>query len=556
MRLPTSFVPILTVLLAVLVHATQTSDLGLYWDDAVQLVQPLHAVGYDPVGFVLADTGPSLRSERPLAYFAFAITRLAFLHGVPAVHWVLVVLLTANALLAGAVARRLVDEDWFALAAGVTFLCYPLAPLQPVWAATVHYHFACLFALGSILLVERGIASPHSRRRWAVLGAGAYAASLLTHEAFVLVAPGFLAARWLCGDSAVRRAITGPLLGFLGMLVLVAAWRLALLPAYGTQLYAVRPERLAPGALLPKAGQIVLAALFPWPAAVRHLRVAPETMGWLLWAAAAAILAGGALYALLGRARAAPPGWWVALVAGLAMLGGAAAAMAASPISLEYAFGPSYGSRGNFVALPGAAIALTALIGAPRLPNVARAALLATVVLVGALLHYVVKGEFVREWQGYRSRLATLRTLAPALADSTLIVIFDDRDRRAPYAEYIELSSYLLTIYDNWSLLANTTRHLRFYGDGVESTYHGNAGAWFRAGDRGAYPTATLQPVGRIPYDRLVLFRNAGGRISAMSDTVVTAEDGGAVLVRSNRERVRDGPVVQTPMGRRLLGTP
>jgi hypothetical protein len=50
-----------------------------------------------------------------------------------------------------------------------------------------------------------------------------------------------------------------------------------------------------------------------------------------------------------------------------------------------------------------------------------------------------------------------------------------------------------------------------------------------------------LQPVGRIGYERVLLFRNDHGRLRPMADTVVTTEDGAAVLVRSNPNRILQG---------------
>ncbi|MGH7516089.1 MAG: hypothetical protein ACREOC_01285 [Gemmatimonadales bacterium] len=108
------------------------------------------------------------------------------------------------------------------------------------------------------------------------------------------------------------------------------------------------------------------------------------------------------------------------------------------------------------------------------------------------------------------------------------------------------MSVYLLALYDNWSLLGNTTRHLRFHRDGVESTYHGTPGKWFAPGDKGVLATATLQPVGRIGYDRVLLFRNDNGLLRAVADTVITAEDGSTLRVRSNPGRIRAGPPPST----------
>jgi hypothetical protein len=544
------------VLLAVLVHGIQASALGLYWDDAPQLVQPLHALGHDPLAFILADTGGALRSERPLAYLAAAITRLAFLHGVAAVHWVVVALLTLNALAIAAVARRLITDDWFAFASAAVFLCYPLAPLQPVWAALAGYHSACLLALASITCIDRDPAGSVTRRRlWAVAGFGAYTGSLLSQEGFALIPPAFFAARWVWARGEDRRRIAMYVLGFIGILGLFTVWRLVLLPTYGPQLYPIRPDRLEPSALLPKLWQGMVAGFLPWSSAVRAVLRSPPGGHWLIAAAGAAAVAALASIAFLRRTAAAGERrWWLALSAGVSMLAAGALALAASPIAIEYAFGPNYGSRVNFIALPGLAIVLPALLGvlgdrigaSLRRPSVAlsrtvRTAALVGVVLVGSLLHFTVKQSFVREWQWHTARLATLLQLAPAVADSSLIIIFDERDRRAPYADHYEMSSYALALYDNWSVLANTTRHLRFHADGVESTYHGTPGEWFAPGERGLIATAALRRVGRIAYDRVLLFRTRGGRLLAVADTIVTTEEGGTVLVRTNPARARGG---------------
>jgi hypothetical protein len=543
------------VLLSLLVHGLQAGALGLYWDDATQLLQPLQAVGHDPIAFILADTGPSLRSERPLAYLAFGLTRLAFLHGVALVHWVLVALLTLNAVAIAAVARRKVNDEWFAFAAAATFLCYPLAPLQPLWAATVHYQVACLLAFTSILCIVRSLTGPVAeRRRWGIAGFGAFAVALATHEAFALLAPAFFAARWLVAHAGERRAIGGRIAVFAGLLGLVALWRALVLPAYGLQLYPIAPEWIAPRVLLPKIPGTIAAAALPWKSAVDYLFHSRVSDRWVLAAGAAAAMAAVVSIVLVrGAARTAgsAPGrqWWHALLTGTAMLAAAALAIAVSPLSIEYAFGPSYGSRGNFVALPGIAIVLPALVGllTDRLGRPLRHAALAGLVFAGSLLHYTVKQGFVRDWEGHKARLATLGALAPGIADSSLVIVLDDRDRRAPYADHYEMSVYLLALYDNWSLLSNTTRHLRFHRDGVESTYHGTAGTWLPPGERGVVAGANLPPVGRIGYDRVLLFRNDRGRLRAVADTVVTTEEGDTLLVRSNTERIRGAP---RPAGR------
>ncbi len=559
------------ILLSLIVHGFQAGALGLYWDDAIQLIQGFHALPHQPLAFILSDTGPSLRSERPLAYLAFMLTRAAFLHSVAAVHWVLIALLTVNAIAIAAVARRLVDEDWFAFAAAAVFLCFPLAPLQPVWAATVHYHVACLLVLTSILCLVRGLkGSVADRRAWTGVGFGAYAAGIATHEGLALVPPAFFVVRWLCSrgpdaqDAArevpeTRRRTGVRLLGFAGLLALFGGWRLAILPRYGRQLYPIPRERLSAEILLPKFWHGMVDAALPWRNAVAYLLHARLTGHWLLAASVVvAVAAGLASLVLLRRGQLADGRWACALASGVAMLAAGVVALSVSPINIEYALRPSYGSRGNFVAMPGIAIGLPAafaLLGLPwrrfgataahLVPSVA----LACVVFVGSLVHFSVKKEFVREWDGQKARLTTLRALAPCIADSTLVVILDDRRRRAPYEDEYEMSIYLLVLYDNWSLLGNTTRHLQFYQDGIESIY---PGWWFGPGERGVYATVPLRPVGRISYDRVLLFANHHGRLSAVGDTVVTGEGGRELHVRSNASRICGRPAPWTRTWRHL----
>jgi hypothetical protein len=42
-----------------------------------------------------------------------------------------------------------------------------------------------------------------------------------------------------------------------------------------------------------------------------------------------------------------------------------------------------------------------------------------------------------------------------------------------PHATHGELSSFLLALYGNWTIMGNTDQNLLFYQDGVESTYAG-----------------------------------------------------------------------------------
>ncbi len=528
--------------------------MGLYWDDALQLLQPFQGVDHRPIAFVLTDTSEALRSERPFAFVAFALTRLAFLQSVAAAHWVLLGLLTVNALAMAAVARRLVDREWFGFATAAIFLTYPLAPLQPLWLATVHYQIGCLLMSTSILCLDHGATGLPARSRWlSVGGFAAYLACLTTHEGLALIPPVFFAVRWLYSREQ-RRWFAGRLVGFTAILALAAVWRTVVLPLYGGQLYPLSPDRFVPGVFLSHTAQNAIAALAPWRIALHYVRrPALEAAHWWPAAAGAAALAGFTCAVLIGRDDSPNrrPYWYALTMAG-AMLAAAAISLAGSPIGIDYSFGPSYGPRGNFVALPGIAIGLPALAGALRLPRIITGAALAGSVLLGSLLHFTVKQTFVREWAAHKARFASLGALAPRIADSSLVIIFDERDRRAPFASHYEMSSYVIALYGNWSLLANTTRHLRFYRDGVESTDNGAPGTWFAPGDRGVLATARLQPVGRIGYERVLLFRHDHGRLRAMADTVVTTQDGAAVMVRSNPDRILQGPPPTTRTWRHI----
>ena len=202
------------ILLSLLIHGVQAGALGLYWDDALQLLQPFQGVDHQPIAFVLTDTSQALRSERPFAFVAFALTRLAFLQSVAAAHWVLLGLLTINALAMAAVARRLVDREWFGFAAAAIFLTYPLAPLQPLWLATVHYQVGCLLMSTSILCLDHGATGLPARSRWlSVGGFAAYLGCLTTHEGLALIPPVFFALRLapLPGATTLVRRTSGRL---------------------------------------------------------------------------------------------------------------------------------------------------------------------------------------------------------------------------------------------------------------------------------------------------------------------------------------------------------
>jgi len=554
------------VILTVFAHGLQAGDLGLYWDDAEQLMQGLQGVDYRVLDFIVSDTAHSLPSERPLAYLAFVLTRAAFAFSVGAVHWTLVAWLALDAALLGSLARTIVDDDWFVFAVGTTFVLYPLAFLQTIWPATIHYHLAWFFASVAMLAAGKSASvDPRRARWWLACGALAYATSLLTQEAVGFIPLAFVGLHALSGRRAVRAAIT---LG--GVFALFALWRTLLLPLYGDQFYSPSMPFLHPGVVISKAlRNATAAALFPWRSVADQWRsVADHIVRWTTVAGLSlAFVIGASTWLVSERLlRSQAPiardaaaeyadgaaSWLRAAALGVAFLLAGVFAVALSPINIEMFFQTSYGPRANFVVVPGIALAapavLMVLARIVRLPHWAVSALLALLVFVGSLLHFDTKQGYSWEWTHHKAMLMSLRELAPRVAPDTVIVIATARDRRAPYSAHYEISSYLLALYDEWSVMGNTVRHLRFHRDGVDTTDYGSPGRWFPHGVKGPIDTTATRLVGRIPYERLLLFDYSTDVLRAVPELEVTAVDGQPIRLSNNPARVRAGPPLVTPI--------
>jgi hypothetical protein len=176
---------------------------------------------------------------------------------------------------------------------------------------------------------------------------------------------------------------------------------------------------------------------------------------------------------------------------------------------------------------------------------------LAAFALVASLLHVSAKQEFFTEWTRQKALLSNLRGLAPQLMDDTFVVIVDERPNRgsAPYMTHDEISAYLLALYDNWSIMGNTPRHLRFSREGVTSTYHGLPPKWFARGTRGPVRTHGVELTSTIPYDRIVLFRHDGRSLTSLPRLAVTTDAGEPLIVMNNPERIlREAQPVTTPV--------
>jgi hypothetical protein len=141
--------------------------------------------------------------------------------------------------------------------------------------------------------------------------------------------------------------------------------------------------------------------------------------------------------------------------------------------------------------------------------------------------------------------LESLRSVAPQLTSNTFVIIVNEDPTRVgalstvPFADHGELSSYMLALYDDFSIMGNVHSNLRFARDGVTSLSYSRAAQWFPPGVRGPTRTHATAPVGRITYDRIVLFRYDGRSVTSLPQLALTTEDGEQLLVKTNPERIR-----------------
>ncbi len=663
------------VIIGLVVHGMQVSQLGLYWDDSEQFMQGLQAADGNILRFILSDTFGYLHAERPVAHVLMMIHRAAFAISLSTLHWSIVVLLLLNALVLETIISNIVEETWVVFAVGVLFLTYPLSPLQAIWPATAPHLWACLLALLAILCSWYGLRAPKRRRlQWFALAAITYIASLLTHQVFALIPPAFMSlyvlsknaqntAEWYhLGRIFLYKPALWCLSLFVSIFGVYVLWRVLILPIYGTYIYPVAKIGVDPIMLAKKVLAGTKVAFLPWVPVWRRIDRSPPPFTYVLWSASLFVVTWLMTLWLLRRApardhpghRGVPPipgsaNWQQAATIGLALIIAAILAIGVSPVSVDMDFGadfPRYSSRGNFVATVGIALALPALLALliqfyHRYPvlaglatlvgllyagfirwgnifshlslspvlfgrdNLAYGVLLsayvfvvilvmtmtilslvrpkqrvtwrqvahgmaammprrsahmlsgavACMVLLGTLFHWSIKEELATEWHRHKMMLEQLRTLAPTVKDDTFIVIVHHRPgrhRSAPYSTHWELSSYCLALYDNWTIMGNTDRHLRFYADGVESTYHGTLGRWFPPGVKGPASTHATLPTPHIAYDRLLLFAFDGSTLRMLPQMEVKTTQGEVLVVQNNLDRILHRMAPRTAVWRHL----
>ncbi len=674
---PRGIIPILGIVVAgLLVHGPHATELGLYWDDAPQLLIGLQAAHGNVVRFVLSDTGGAfagaLRSERPFAYLAFLVGRLAFAVNLPALHWMLIGLLILNAVVVAGIARRVVDEDWFFFTAGMMFVSSPLTGQQAIWPATIHYLLASLLGLLAVLIAFSGLAAGGRHRLWhCALASVLYLASMLTQEALAPIPLAFILAYVLWGrqarttDSGRRgmptfsRPERDYLISLFSAAVVYGAWRVFLQPIYGHQEYSLAGLTLShPKSIVVNALVGLRTVLLPWGDAARQLVAFPPAPTDLFLSLVPSAVVGGLTFHFLlqlDRSGASISSivtevqirsWLRALTIAAVVIMAAVIFIGISPTGFTRINKLEPGPRTNFTATAGVAVGLPATFallmllrvpslmmsvatryrrvaipagvivlfslvfvgfvrfpkagnivshrsGLPELfgrytigyfiallgyvlalilvlvfiilavqswrgrtwhrtPGASNALLslvpasslsvvIASLVLLSTLFHFSVKRQFSAEWSRQLAMLEQLQRIAPGLKPNSFVVIVDarsDRPEYAPYRVHREVSSFLLALYGDWSIMGNLHSQLRFHPDGVDSTSHGRLSRWFSPGAKGLWDIDTPLAVRRISYDRLVLFGFDGDTIRMLPRIQVTTEEGMRLLVPSHSERI------------------
>ena len=183
----------------------------------------------------------------------------------------------------------------------------------------------------------------------------------------------------------------------------------------------------------------------------------------------------------------------------------------------------------------------------------------ACIVLFGTLFHLSIKEEFADEWRRHKAMLEQLHAIAPALEDDTFVIIVHEELSRSvsmPYMSHSELSSFLLALYANWSIMGTTDRNTRFYPDGVEARYYGKAAMWLPPGVKGpANLYYTTLPVPQISYERLLLFSFDGTSLRLLPEMEVEIEGNGRRVVMNNPERILHQTPLSTAIWQHVTGS-
>jgi hypothetical protein len=176
----------------------------------------------------------------------------------------------------------MVGEAWFTFGVGMTFLIYPLSPLQAIWPSLIHYLWATLWALLSLLCCLNSMQRKR-QLKWTVLAAVTYLASLLSHEGTALIPLAFVCSHLVFGTWQRGRVLKHPLpessrrpaVTLLTLLLLTLAmygvWRKMILPLYGLEDYESSEVGFSLGIFFSKVFDATRTIFFPWVDAFRQV---------------------------------------------------------------------------------------------------------------------------------------------------------------------------------------------------------------------------------------------------------------------------------------------
>jgi hypothetical protein len=179
----------------------------------------------------------------------------------------------------------------------------------------------------------------------------------------------------------------------------------------------------------------------------------------------------------------------------------------------------------------------------------------ACIVLLGTLFHFSIKEQFAEEWRRHKAMLEQLHSMAPAIKDDTFVIIVHDEPSRSlgmPYMTHSELSSFLLALYDNWSIMGDTDRHILFYPDGVEARYYERVAMWLPPGVKGPVNLNATMPVPHTPYNRILLFAFDGTTLRMLPEMEVKIEGDERRVVKNNPERILNQTLLRTAIWRHV----
>jgi hypothetical protein len=175
-----------------------------------------------------------------------------------------------------------------------------------------------------------------------------------------------------------------------------------------------------------------------------------------------------------------------------------------------------------------------------RLPIYIISGAVAFIVFLGSIFHLSIKHEYVDAWINYKEMLMELHAIAPGFMDNTfvLIIVSPGNELVKRVVAGSEFSVHLLTLYENWSVMGlvitKGERGWKFYSDGIEIP----EATWFPAEVRGPFVTHATMPIGRITYERFILFEFDGSSLRRLPEFEVETVEGNRLVLRDNPDRI------------------